>query len=251
MRIAPASDLHMEVSTFKPTSAMKNADVIVLAGDIAQGMAGLEWAAKQDKPVVYVNGNHEYDYNDVITLEQEMRDFCKVHPNVHFLQEDQWVYGNVRFLGCTLWTDFELYGIDFKSKMLPFVQRAMPEYQTALMAGEKLRVSDIQKINMHQVQWLRMMLHEPFQGHTVVVTHHAPHPKSLNPLYKNEALNVAFASNFERLLGLSAAWIHGHTHYAVDYTMDDTRILSNPRGYFKVANQVPSREFQEMILHLE
>ena len=79
MRIAPASDLHMEVSTFKPTSAMKNADVIVLAGDIAQGMAGLEWAAKQDKPVVYVNGNHEYDYNDVITLEQEMRDFCKVH----------------------------------------------------------------------------------------------------------------------------------------------------------------------------
>ena len=56
MRIAPASDLHMEVSTFKPTSAMKNADVIVLAGDIGKDVSGIYWARATfpNKPIVRI-----------------------------------------------------------------------------------------------------------------------------------------------------------------------------------------------------
>jgi hypothetical protein len=31
--------------------------------------------------------------------------------------------------------------------------------------------------------------------------------------------------------GWPAVWIHGHTHYHVDYHIFGTRVLSNPRGY--------------------
>ena len=27
-------------------------------------------------------------------------------------------------------------------------------------------------------------------------------------------------------------WVHGHTHDAHDYVLNDTRIVCNPRGYF-------------------
>ena len=34
-----------------------------------------------------------------------------------------------------------------------------------------------------------------------------------------------------------ALWIHGHAHNSVDYTIGETRILSNPRGYSNRLNR--------------
>lgn len=60
MKLHLLSDLHLEFSTFEPTAT--EADVVVLAGDIALGTRGITWArqAWSDKEVVYVLGNHEY-----------------------------------------------------------------------------------------------------------------------------------------------------------------------------------------------
>lgn len=60
MRLRVFSDLHLEFGRFEPT--IKNADVVVLAGDIHQGKAGVKWAKQcfRDCPVVYALGNHAY-----------------------------------------------------------------------------------------------------------------------------------------------------------------------------------------------
>ncbi|HHJ15617.1 MAG TPA: hypothetical protein ENJ80_02855 [Gammaproteobacteria bacterium] len=77
------------------------------------------------------------------------------------------------------------------------------------------------------------MLAEPFDGQTVVVTHHAPSSQSVHPRYARDLLTRAFASNLEHLMAgdRAAAWVHGHMHESFDYKVHGTRVVCNPRGY--------------------
>src|SRR5216117_3472630 len=60
MRLHILGDLHLEFGTAKVP--VTDADVVVLAGDIHLKREGRRWARNrfQDKPVVYVLGNHEF-----------------------------------------------------------------------------------------------------------------------------------------------------------------------------------------------
>jgi calcineurin-like phosphoesterase family protein len=73
----------------------------------------------------------------------------------------------------------------------------------------------------------------PFDGKTVVVTHHAPSSQSVHPRYANDLLTPAFASNLENLMDgdRAALWIHGHMHDPFDYEIYGTRVVCSPRGY--------------------
>lgn len=46
-------------------------------------------------------------------------------------------------------------------------------------------------------------------------------------------VDAAYASNLDHLMDGRhiPLWIHGHTHYCVDYQINGTRILSNAAGY--------------------
>ena len=58
MRIQFLSDIHLEVAPYAPPAT--GADFVVLAGDIHNGAAGIEWARERfSVPVLYVAGNHE------------------------------------------------------------------------------------------------------------------------------------------------------------------------------------------------
>lgn len=71
------------------------------------------------------------------------------------------------------------------------------------------------------------------RGRTIVVTHHAPSPRLEAPGYVNGPLSPSFVSDAGPLIERSGIplWIHGHTHYNVDYRLGATRVLSNQRGY--------------------
>lgn len=94
---------------------------------------------------------------------------------------------------------------------------------------------DTTRIFDASARWLDDELSRPFPGPTVVVTHHAPSPKSIHPRFAGSALNAAFVSDAEWLLRDRRArlWIHGHTHNSFDYEVEGTRVLCNPRGYAK------------------
>src|SRR5581483_10369997 len=79
--------------------------------------------------------------------------------------------------------------------------------------------------------WLERKLYEPFGGRTVVITHFAPHPKSIAPAYTGHPANPGFVLDLSPLMGRAALWIHGHTHTAFDYEVKGTRVVCNPRGY--------------------
>jgi predicted phosphodiesterase len=68
MKILVLSDLHLSHS---PYSAVQHgarvdaqADVVVLAGDIDDGLGGFRWARETfpDKPLDMVAGNHEFEW---------------------------------------------------------------------------------------------------------------------------------------------------------------------------------------------
>lgn len=80
---------------------------------------------------------------------------------------------------------------------------------------------------------MKAMFAKPFDGETVVVTHHAPLSKAVVPRFAINRLTPAFASGLESLVdtGQPALWIHGHTHNSFDYGIYNTRVVCNPRGY--------------------
>ncbi|MFZ2388388.1 MAG: metallophosphoesterase, partial [Polaromonas sp.] len=57
MKLNILSDLHLSCGILEiPRS---DADVVILAGDIARPQDAVNWALGFDKPVLYVPGNHE------------------------------------------------------------------------------------------------------------------------------------------------------------------------------------------------
>ena len=80
------------------------------------------------------------------------------------------------------------------------------------------------------VQWLDAELAKGDPDKTVVVTHHAPHWNSVELKYAADMLSAAYVSDLTRLMGRNRYWIHGHMHSSIDYVVNGTRVVSNPRG---------------------
>ena len=231
MKIQVLSDLHLEFSAFDPPQT--DADVVVLAGDIALGSSGTEWARREfpSQPIIYVPGNHEYYRSQRPEMLNALREDARRH-NVHLLDNDEIVIGGVRFLGCTLWTDFELFGVDEKPWAMRAGERGLNDFR--LIKEDSLNTfTPMRSFELHaeSLRWLTMRLGETFSGKTVVVTHHLPSRLSVVDRYKDVPLSACFASELGHLFGMMDLWIHGHTHDSLDYVVEGTRVICNPRGY--------------------
>jgi predicted phosphodiesterase len=231
MKIHVLSDLHTEFEPFHPPET--DADVVVLAGDTSTGTRGIDLARDwfAGRPVVYVAGNHEFYRESTPRLQRKLADAAR-HAGVHYLENRAVVIGGVRFLGCTLWTDFELFGERHGS--MAAAQAAMNDFRLIRVDPDyrRFRPADARVSHMVSRDWLMRTLDAPFDGPTVVITHHAPSLRSVNELYREHPATPAYASDLEYLLdGRVSLWIHGHTHVCVDYEVGGTRVFSNQRGY--------------------
>lgn len=97
-----------------------------------------------------------------------------------------------------------------------------------------LLAADTARLHRASVSFLRDELSRPFDGPTVVITHHAPSPRSITPALRKDPLNPAFVSDLDAMIRTyqPPLWIHGHIHNSFDYRIGQTRIVCNPRGYF-------------------
>jgi len=232
MHLHILGDLHLEFGTIKIPVA--DADVVVLAGDIHLGREGRKWARHHfsTKPLVYVLGNHEFYRHALPDLTETLkRETAGSH--IHLLENDAVEINGYTFLGCTLWTDFQL-SPDPEAAM-EAAEGIMSDYSIIHFRPENrlLRARDTARLNSESVAWLRSALARCDRARTIVVTHHAPSSHSEAPYHLNSPLNPAFASNLDSLVEQSGVplWIHGHTHYNVDYVIGSTRVMTNQRGY--------------------
>jgi predicted phosphodiesterase len=229
MRIRVFSDLHLEEAPFDPPAAAS--DVVVLAGDIHNGPAGIEWAKRTfAQPVLFVAGNHEPFDADFHGTAAALR-AAAAGSNVQVLDCGAALIEGVRFLGCTLWSDFELYGETGRTVAIEAMHRIAPDFRIITFGDRPFAPGDWLALHRAHRAWLEEELAAPFAGPTVVVTHFLPHPASIAPHFAAHPLNPGFASQLEPLVARTTLWIHGHTHAASDDVVGRTRVVCNPRGY--------------------
>ena len=234
MKLHILSDLHLGSGVLELPAT--DADVIVLAGDIARPSDALAWAGQFDKPVLYVAGNHEFYGGSIDGTLDELRRECE-GTRVHVLDQGEFVIEGVRFLGATLWTDFELFtDPEQRSAAKEECQRLLRDFSRIRQreAAPDLFTPDASvALFRRHARWLADRLASRHDGPTVVITHHAPSRRSIAGRFADSLLNASFISDLEHLMGAgrAALWIHGHTHDSFDYEVGGTRVVCNPRGY--------------------
>ncbi len=241
MKIWIVSDLHMEfrnpfVHTFMPGDA----DVAVCAGDVmTKGVVPtIQWLAEtiaRHITVVFVAGNHEFYSASLSEGIRDGRESAARFPNIHFLENQTVDIGDVRFIGCTLWTDFRLGGRD-PTFAMEDVGKGMNDYRRIKYSKRpfrKLKPIDTLRTHHESKAFIASELAQSEDKTAVVVTHHAPSIRSIPSWFRDDAVVSAYASSLEPLIleAQPALWIHGHVHQRIEYRIGGTLVVSNPRGY--------------------
>jgi len=263
------SDLHLECGNINvPVIENEKDIVVVLAGDI--GVADrprtigpfVHEMAQRHRAVVYVAGNHEHwdssflrTYDKIRSAigmwqshDQSVPNAIGIPSNVHTLQNEVVEIDDVVFIGATLWTSYR----NHNDLAMFDAKRFMKDYKKIRTGSEadpyrrKFEPMDAWFDHNHSKEFIfkKIKEYKDLGKKVFVVTHHAPSELSIAPEYRtahDDLLNASYATE----LGNDIAdlqpniWVHGHTHTSHDYTIGDTRIVCNPRGYF-IEHLVPT-----------
>jgi predicted phosphodiesterase len=277
VKIQLLSDLHLEVHPhFVPTPA-PDADLLVLAGDIGSyqngsllqdadfGLARFSPLHGWPVPVIFVPGNHEYDTQDFDLAHARLRETC-ARLGIVFLEREvitaaalfkhalgrNTALGSmppVRFIGTTLWTDFDALNPPAAAPGAPLTPllktrdkafRAANFYLRKALTtrlGQPLLAEQVREQALICQTWLRAALAAPFTGQTVVITHFAPSLRSADPRYGLTPGTAGFCNALDELLPQANLWLHGHLHCPSDYVSQGCRVVANPLGYARKSEQ--------------
>lgn len=273
MKIQLLSDLHLEADPQFQAEPAPGADVLVLAGDIGSYQQGsrlteedfglarfspLPQYAAWPCPVIFVPGNHEYDMQDFDAAHARLRAACD-RLGLIWLERETVVLDDVRFVGTTLWTDYDAIALqDAKVQagdlgaLLRLREKAFRAANFYLRktggtrAGEPFLAEPMRAQALQCQQWLRAALAQPFDGPTVAVTHFAPSLRSADPRYGLIAGTAGFCNALDDLFPLAQLWLHGHLHAPSNYTVRgehaggqpwQCRVVANPLGYARKGEQ--------------
>ena len=212
MKIQIMSDLHLDLAGNLKIKS-HDTDLVILAGDITGGFDSVRWAIKTFKqPTLLILGNHEMIPNQFERL-KKFRALTQ-GTNVYILENDLFEFQGIRFLGCTLWA---------------------PTNKAMCIAMNK------------SIEWLKNALSKPYQGKTIVITHHSPLHQSLShETLRDPSLAKRLSVDLYDFIEQSniSIWVHGHIHKQQNYFCGNTQIIANPRGYSGMIEKKFNPEFK-------
>lgn len=252
MRFWIFSDMHEEVGGSHTLAARPdNVDAILIAGDLDHasrvGDSVKFLIDHYDLPVIFVAGNHEFYYQpsmpkaindlEMAALRSETEGWKQ---RFYFLNRDTIVIGDTRIIGATLWVDLAL-GAETRDDKIWRLQEAvgaLRDFRAIRYREDKVfRPADMLELFYGDQAYIREQLLTPFDGKTVVLTHHMPHPDCTPAVYADDKHNYLFACS-EKPFGPHLVsdyapdlWVCGHTHHAFDIQIGNTRVVCNPYGY--------------------
>ena len=270
MKIQLLSDLHLEAHPHWQPSPAPGAELLVLAGDIGSYQSGSllpdtdfglgRFSPHQGwpTPVLFVPGNHEYDGLDFDQAHDRLRETC-ARLGITWLERETLTLpgaaqgaGQLRFIGTTLWTDFDALAPEASASTLsgnPLAQQLKARDKAFRAANYYLRKAETTRhgapMLAQQVReqalvcqaWLADALATPFAGTTVVVTHFAPSLRSADPRYGLTPGTAGFCNALDSLLPSAQFWLHGHLHAPSNYQHQGCQVLANPLGYARKGEQ--------------
>lgn len=259
MKINLVSDMHLNFEDI----IMPGGDLLIMAGDIMEAghLRQADNASRnvfiadryrrfinqeliKYRKVLYVCGNHEHYRNAYHDTHARLR--RELPDNVMLMENDSVEIDGVHFFGATLWTDMN----KGDPITISSLKQNMSDFSGGIKLGDGVKVKtgwgqeyytskfspEYAKGIYHEtVELMKQWLAEHKDDKCVIITHHAPSDLSVDAYYKNDYhMNGGYRSNLENFImdhPQIKVWVHGHMHDACDYTIGDTRIVTNPRGY--------------------
>ncbi|WP_375157800.1 metallophosphoesterase [Bradyrhizobium sp. RDT46] len=242
MRLQIMSDLHLDQTGSGGAPPLADGvRMILVAGDTCQGLVDAVGQLRRAYPapteVVMVAGNHE--------LWSKSRDFeehweegltAAESEGVHLLENSVRTVRGVRLLGCTLWTDYGLFGAHMRELAMNTAAQTMLDHRRIKWTRQpwrRFRPAEARLLHHRSRSFLETELAKPHDGPTVCISHHAMLPEAVAPAFRDSIVTAAYASEMSSLIDRFQPdlIVSGHTHYPMDITRGRTRLLSNPGGY--------------------
>jgi DNA polymerase III epsilon subunit-like protein len=207
-------------------------------------------------PVLFVPGNHEYDKLDWDEAHAGLRRACD-RLGIAWLERETLQIDGVRFVGTTLWSDYDALAPDQATETERLRQREKAfraaNFYLHKMAGQRhgalFDAAAMRELALECQDWLRDTLPKAHAGPTVVVTHFAPTLHSADPRYGLTPGTAGFCNALDDLLPHADLWLHGHLHCPTDLRVGRCRIVANPLGYARKDEQAGFRP--TLTVHVE
>ena len=227
-----------------------------------------ERCSKEFPHVIMILGNHEHYNGDFAYTSYVLRDALNMFDNIHILDNETFTLNDITFIGTTLWTNMNeedsLTLYHMKSMMNDFrciknsdrpVYRTVPLYlkdendnyvldendnyipNGSKQKAEASRFSPEDAVVEHRkaLDYIDAVIEGKDKDKFVVVTHHCPSMKSVHEKYRYDTvMNGGFASNLDDFIAYRPQiklWLFGHTHWRHEYTIGETVLCNNARGY--------------------
>lgn len=240
IKLQIASDLHLEFQENKKwleeNPLIPCGDILLLAGDIIvdkykEKAENFYKRIEQDfSYIVATMGNHEFYRGDISYVYPS---YSKQITGKHIkLNNKSIIVDGIKFIVSVLW-----------SYVLPehtaTVWNTMNDYNlitTKDAYGLKipLTVGAINRYHQISLDFVKKELSEPFDGKIVVMTHHIPSYRLIDPSHAGDPVNCAFATNLDEFIESNpkiVLWVCGHSHEFADVVIGSTRVVANPLGY--------------------
>jgi predicted phosphodiesterase len=234
MRFQLLSDIHLEFYKDGVPNIIPRAPYLILAGDIGYPTMDnfsefMNQVVGKFTKVFYIPGNHEYyctrkvegitkdDVDSMINELESKIGFINLHNKTYVLE-------GIKLIGCTLWTECTV-------ESYKLLSLTMNDYKWIKKTPSTfISPWDTGSWHYSSVRFLEKELKGDEKK--IVITHHLPSMKFVQPKYFNNLANCGFYSNIERLFNTSIlAWCAGHTHSKVQSQLNNTQLLVNPLGY--------------------
>ena len=245
MSVLAIADLHLDMwlgAQRDPLAAIgadvwASLDALIIAGDLCN-KPKVRWTPLINHLGRYIAperiylfpGNHDY-YDFRLDGDDRLTEIC-TSAGAHFSQKSEFVVGDTRFLSCTLWTDFALYGDP--ARAMRIAEAGMNDFRYIRLAGaghRRIRPSDITFVHTDHRRWLEERLAMSFGGRTVVISHHCPHPDLISAT--PDLINSAYGSDLCPVIEAYQpdAWLFGHTHKNLEGMVGQTLVRNVSLGY--------------------
>lgn len=243
-KLSLLSDLHLEFDEFFRPKNTQNSDILLLAGDIAifkylkpnsgrrdMFMPFFEHISKEWETILYIPGNHEYYGHSDISSNIIQEVGYELPDNIILANNDVYFHDDLAVVMGTMWTD---------------INKGNPSdvflYQTSLNDSKQIKDSrgpgyrwvgnGVLREHMITKNYFDSIINNYPDKKVVCMTHHAPSQLSEHPRYKGDRVNCYYNSDLTSMMQDNVKlWVHGHTHDNFDYTVGNTRVVANPKGY--------------------
>jgi len=239
MRVQVMSDLHTDFPGAGGVPRLAHGAALVLvAGDTCQGLVRAIEILRRAFPeteIAMVAGNHEY-YSRCLPDELEAGRARAEELGVHLLERDTVIIGNLRIIGATTWTDYELFGAALRIPAMRTAADVMQDHKSIKWRKtpwQRFRPEEARALHLQSRAYIEAELAKLHQGPSLVLTHHAATIEAIAPQFQRSLVSAAYASELLPIVDRYQPrwWVSGHTHMSMNLQRGFTRLVSNPYGY--------------------